>query len=140
CPMNKVKPILAAIVFVALAVFVWQWFFCRFYVDANEMAVIIAKTGDPLPPGQILANPGQKGVQAKVLGEGRHFLDPIRHERKILPVTIIPPGKVGLVTSKVGDDLPPGEFLADENQKGIWRRVLGPGKYRMNPFGYEVQV
>ena len=138
--MNKIKPLLSLLLVLALAYGVWLWFFCRFYVEPNEMAVIIAKTGDAVPPGQILAQKGQKGVQAEVLGEGRHFLDPIRYERTIMPVTFIPPGKVGIVTSKVGDDLPPGEFLADENQKGIWRRVLGPGKYRINPIGYNVEI
>jgi len=47
---------------------------------------------------------------------------------------------VGIITSKVGEELPTGEFLADEHQKGIWRRVLGPGKYRLNPFGYHVEI
>ena len=37
---------------------------------------------------------------------------------------IIPPGKIGVVTSKVGKELPEGEFLADAGQKGIWRTVL----------------
>ncbi len=118
----------------------WEWGFCRFYVDPNEMAVITAKSGDSLPEGQILARKGQKGVQEDVLGEGRHFLNPIMFERSILPVTIIPPGKVGIVTSKIGNDLPEGEFLANPGQKGIWRHVLGPGKYRMNPFGYTIDV
>lgn len=138
--MNKIKPLLSLIVVLAIAYGCWLWFFCRFYVRPNEMAVIIAKTGDDLPAGQILAQKGQKGVQAEVLGEGRHFLDPIRYERTIMPVTMIPPGKVGVVTSKVGDNLPPGEFLADANQKGIWRRVLGPGKYRFNPIGYNIEI
>ena len=138
--MKTVKPLLMLVVVVAVAWGAWMWFFCRFYAGPNEMAVIIAKTGDALPPGQILAAEGQKGVQAIVLGEGRHFRDPIRFERQIRPAVIIPPGKVGVVTSKVGDDLPPGEFLADEHQKGIWRRVLGPGKYRMNPVGYDIQI
>ena len=118
----------------------WQWGFCRFYVDPNEMAVITAKDGDPLPPGQILARKGQKGVQEEVLGEGRHFLNPIMFEREIMSVVIIPPGKVGIVTSKVGKDLPEGEFLAAPGEKGIWRTVLGPGKYRMNPIGYKIDV
>lgn len=138
--MKKIKPLLSILAAVAIAYGFWLWFFCRFYVRPNEMAVIIAKTGDDLPPGQILAARGQKGVQAEVLGEGRHFLDPIRYERQIMPVVMIPPGKVGVVTSKVGDDLPPGEFLADEHQKGIWRRVLGPGKYRLNPIGYNITI
>jgi regulator of protease activity HflC (stomatin/prohibitin superfamily) len=118
----------------------WQWFFCRFYVEPNTMAVIIAKDGKDLPPGQILAKKGQKGIQEEVLGEGRHFLNPILFECKFYPVIQIPAGKVGTVTSKVGNDLPPGEFLAKPGQKGVWKQVLGPGKYRMNPIGYFVEI
>jgi hypothetical protein len=29
----------------------------------DHMAVITAKTGKPLPPGQLLAQPGQQGIQ-----------------------------------------------------------------------------
>lgn len=119
---------------------IWEWGFCRFYIEPNEMAVITAKDGDPLPPGEILARKGQKGIQKDVLGEGRHFLNPIMYERTILPVTVIPAGKVGVITSKVGKELPEGEFLAVAGQKGIWRNVLGPGKYRLNPFGYTIDV
>jgi len=118
----------------------WQWGFCRFYVDPGEMAIITAKTGDPLDPGQILAKDNQKGVREKVLGEGRHFLNPIFFEHEIRKVITIPAGKIGIVTSKVGKDLPNGEFLADPGQKGIWRKVLGPGKYRLNPVGYNIDV
>lgn len=120
--------------------FVWQWGFCRFYVGPQEMAVITAKVGDELPPGEILAKKGQMGIQDEVLGEGRHFLNPYMYERVILPVITIAPGKIGVVTAKVGIDLPPGEFLATEKQKGIWRRILGPGTYRLNPFGYEITI
>jgi len=137
---NSVKIVLLAIVVLGLPWFIWQWGFCRFYVEPDEMAVITAKTGAELPPGQILAKKGQRGIQEDVLGEGRHFLNPWFYERDIRPVVVIPPGKVGVVTSKVGDDLPEGEFLAEPGQKGIWRRVLGPGKYRMNPAGYQVDV
>ncbi|MFA6173296.1 MAG: SPFH domain-containing protein [Kiritimatiellales bacterium] len=130
-------PVLALIIGYGL---IWQWGFCRFYVRPNYMAVIIAKNGKPLPPGQILAEAGQQGIRRETLGEGRHFLDPVAYERKIVPVTIIPPGKIGVVTSKVGTELPPGEFLADSGQKGIWRTVLGPGKYRLNPYGYKIDI
>lgn len=126
----------------ALAVLwgVWQWFFCRFYVGPDQMAIITAKIGEPLPPGQILAKDGQKGVREDVLGEGRYFLNPYLYERSIMPVIRITPGKVGMVTSKVGEPLPQGEFLADAGQRGVWRRVLGPGKYRLNPVGYTVEI
>ncbi len=118
----------------------WQWGFCRFYVPVNYMAILIAKTGKALEPGQILARKGQRGVLEDVLAEGRHFRNPFFYEWKIVPSILIPPGKVGVVTSKVGQDLIQGGFLADEGQKGILRRVLGPGKYRLNPEGYSVDV
>lgn len=132
--------IAAIVVSAAIGWGVWQWFFCRFYVGPDQMAVVTAKSGDPLAPGQILAKPGQRGVREDVLGEGRHFLDPFFHDIEILPTVMIPPGKIGVVTSKGGADLPQGVFLAEKGQKGIWREVLGPGKYRMNPAGYHIDV
>ncbi|HWL51416.1 MAG TPA: SPFH domain-containing protein [Chthoniobacteraceae bacterium] len=118
----------------------WQWFFCRFYVPPGQLAIVIAKNGDPLPPGEILAREGQRGVQERVLAEGRHFLNPVAYEYKLYPATHIPAGKVGVVTSKVGKELPPGEFIAKAGEKGIWGSVLGPGKYRLNPVGYEINI
>ncbi|MFC1497708.1 SPFH domain-containing protein [Verrucomicrobiota bacterium] len=118
----------------------WTWGFCRFYVEPNEMAIITAKIGKPLPADQILADDNQKGIRKKVLGEGRHFLNPIFYAHEIRSVITILPGKIGIVTSKVGRELPSGEFLADQGQKGIWRRVLGPGKYRINTYGYSIEM
>lgn len=137
---STVKMVLVAVLAIVGTWVLWQWGFCRFYVGPDQMAVITAKTGDVLPPGQILAKEGQKGIREEVLGEGRHFLNPVLYERSIRSVVIIPPGKVGVVTSKVGDPLPEGEFLAERGQKGIWRNVLGPGKYRMNPVGYKIDI
>ncbi|MDI6774759.1 MAG: SPFH domain-containing protein [Verrucomicrobiota bacterium] len=128
------------VLMLALAWLVWEWGFCRFYVPPDHMAIITAKSGDQLPAGQILAKRGQKGVWEDVLGEGRHFLNPILYNHLIVPVTVIPPGRVGIVTSKVGKNLPPGEFLANDDQKGIWRRALGPGKYRLNSVGYKIDI
>jgi hypothetical protein len=138
------KSLLGIIPLMVLVIFglwlVWEWGFCRFYVPVDHMAVIISKAGKALEPGQILARKDQQGVQEEVLGEGRHFLNPYFYEHKIEPVMSIPFGKVGLVTAKVGRDLPQGEFLANPGQKGIWRGVLGPGKYRLNPVGYQIDV
>ena len=125
---------------IAFCWFVWMWGFCRFYVAPDHMAVISAKIGKSLPPGQILAQEGQKGIREDVLGEGRHFRNPFLYEHEIQSVAVIPPGKVGIVTSKVGGALPEGEFLAGTGQKGIWRGILGPGKYRLNSYGYRVDI
>jgi hypothetical protein len=138
--MSKILPVLTVVGILLVGWLVWEWGFCRFYVPQNHMAILVSKTGKPLDPGQILAKKGQRGIQEEVLGEGRHFRNPFFYEWKILPMTIIPPGKIGIVTSKVGTDLPHGEFLADEGQKGIWRKVLGPGKHRINPQGYVIDM
>ncbi len=117
---------------------VWEWCFCRFYVPPGFMAVIIAKEGKPLPAGQILAQRGQKGVWEEVLGEGRHFLNPYVYSWSIEPIREIRSGHVGIVTSKIGKELLQGEFLANPGEKGVLRGVLGPGRYRMNPKGFEI--
>lgn len=132
--------LLALIVLLVASVFVWYWGFCRFYVDVGEMAIVTAKEGQELAPGQILAKPGQKGIWEEPLGEGRHFLNPVLFDWKIAPALTIPAGKVGVITAKGGTELPEGEFLADPGQKGIWRRVLGPGTYRLNPEGYNITL
>jgi hypothetical protein len=119
--------------------FVWN--FCRIYVPAGQMAIVTAKTGKPLPPGRILAEPGEKGVQRVPLAEGRHFLNPINNDWRIVPVITIPAGNIGIVTSKTGKELAAGEILApDDESKGVWRRVLGPGTYRLNPEGYDINI
>ncbi|MFZ1643044.1 MAG: SPFH domain-containing protein [Candidatus Contendobacter sp.] len=138
--MSKLGVVVGVAVALAGGWLVWQWGFCRFYVAPGFMAVVNAKSGEPLPSGQILAKPGQQGIQEQVLGEGRHFLNPWLYEHHIVPIITIPAGKIGVVTSKVGAELPPGEFLAEPGQKGIWRGVLGPGKHRLNPYGYQVDI
>ncbi len=128
-------PIFALLFFCALFV----WTFCRIPVPAGYMAIVTAKTGKPLPPGQILAGPGEKGVQRDPLPEGRHFRDPVNNDWRLVPVLSIPVGKVGVVTSKGGKELPPNQILTtDTATKGVWKDVLGPGTYRLNPEGYQV--
>jgi len=117
------------------------WTFCRIQISPGYMAILTAKVGAPLPANEILAAPGQKGVQRDPLPEGRHFRNPINFAWEIVKAINIPVGKIGVVTSKVGKELPPGEILAaDHGCKGIWKDVLGPGLYRLNPQGYEVTL
>ncbi|MEI7901368.1 MAG: SPFH domain-containing protein [bacterium] len=139
--MKPLSVILLPVVILAALSGIFVWTFCRIPVPAGYMAIVTAKRGAPLPPGQILAEIGQKGVRREPLPEGRHFLDPVNHDWRIVPVTAIPVGKVGVVTSKVGNELPPGEILAAESaSKGVWKDVLGPGTYRFNPEGYQITL
>ncbi|MBI1337717.1 MAG: hypothetical protein GC164_12250 [Phycisphaera sp.] len=128
------------VVICAILYAVWLWGFCRFYVPPDHMAIVIARTGSPLPADRILAKTGEIGIREQVLGEGRHFLNPWLYDHEIMDLIEVPSGKVGIVTSKVGSALPVGEFLADAGQKGIQRQVLGPGKYRLNPYGYRIDM
>ena len=133
--------LIAAAALFVLGSFAFVWVFCRVYVGPGEMAIVTSKTGDELPPGAILAEPGQKGVQRIPLGEGRHFLNPVTHDWRIVAAITSPAGSVGVVTSKNGRELAPGEILApDRDSKGVWKDVLGPGRYRLNPEGYDVKV
>lgn len=133
--------IVSAVAVIALGVFSYYWLLCRFYVQPGCMAVVTAKTGKTPAAGTILVEKGEKGIWREVLSEGRHFLDPVKYEVKICKAVDIPLGKVGIVTSKVGRELAPGEVIApDRNSKGIWRDVLGPGVYRLNPEGYSVEI
>lgn len=143
--MNDVRRftgiLLGAVLGLAIFVLGFVWCCCRVYVPAGMMAIVTAKTGDPLPAGAILAEAGQKGVQREPLAEGRHFLNPVNNDWRIVPLTTIPAGSIGLVTSKTGRELPSGEILApDRDSKGVWKDVLGPGSYRLNPEGYDVRV
>ena len=133
--------VLGVILVLALAYGAYLWFFCRIYVPAGCMAVVTAKSGTPPKAGTILVEKGEKGIWREVLSEGRHFLDPVLYDVKICQNVEIPLGKVGIVTSKVGKELPPGEIIAaDSSSKGVQREVLGPGVYRLNPEGYQVEI
>jgi regulator of protease activity HflC (stomatin/prohibitin superfamily) len=130
---------IAAIFLVAIAP-MWVWFFCRIEPGPGELAVLTHKTGKDLPSGQILAEPDQKGIQLDVLSEGRYFRNPYSWGWQIWRITDIPAGQLGVQTRLFGKDLPPGEIIASEGTKGIVADVLRPGKYRINPYAYNVEL
>jgi regulator of protease activity HflC (stomatin/prohibitin superfamily) len=69
------------------------WFTFRIYVPEDMCAVLIRKSGTPLPSGQLVATePGQKGILDEVLGPGRYFYNPITWEHEFKPLTVIPSG------------------------------------------------
>jgi hypothetical protein len=127
----------AVLVLIVLLI-TWNSFFS--YVPPGKHLVIISKDGEPLPADQVLAEKGQKGVQREVLGEGWHFIMPIVYTTELEENTVIKPGQVGIVTTLGGKPLPEGRLLAEEGEKGIQRRVLPPGSYRLNRRGYDVKM
>lgn len=144
------------IVFVVGCVFLWgswEWFVNRTYVPEGQSMMLRYK--GPLPlmfwssnkqakPGYF-AEEGEIGILKTLRGPGRHFYNPIFYERTYVDDVIIDTGEVGIVTCKLGESLPDGEFLVDGDignslNKGVLRKVLHPGKFRINPYAYTVKT
>lgn len=140
----------------------WQafrWTICYWYVDEGYSLLLTYK-GPPLPvPGMNLPSapegqlaevnadgkPKQKGILAEMVGPGRHFYNPFFWECQKVPDVVVEPKQVAIVTSRLGKELPVGQFLVDgevgkTDFRGTLRKVLGPGRYRINPKAYDVSI
>lgn len=114
-----------------------------------------------LPPGRIIALPGQKGPQAEILGPGFHFrpLLNVLYDVEQVDVVQIPEGYYGQVTTLDGQPMPDGMFMApvisDDKLssmvdaetfltqggfRGPQETVLKPGAYRINRYLFDVKV
>lgn len=110
-----------------------------------------------LPEGRIIAVNGEAGFQAQTLAPGVYFAKwAWQYAIAFEPFTIIPTGKVGLVMSKDGAELPSGHilarrvpcdayqdaeaFLKNGGQKGRQTALMTPGSYRVNTFLFEVEI
>ncbi len=131
--------IIGAIVLIFLPIWLWYWW--RIEPGAREVAVLIRKTGSDLPSGDVLAlQPGQKGIQLNVLTAGRYFYNPYTWDWKIVPITEIPAGRLGVKIRLYGKEPAPGQILADAESKGILAEILKPGTHLVNPYAYQVQT
>jgi regulator of protease activity HflC (stomatin/prohibitin superfamily) len=127
------------------------WTVNRVYVPEGKSlllrykgALIFTWNNKYAAPGHF-AQEGEIGVRETMPGPGRHFYCPIWWERTLVDDVVVRPGELAIVTSKLGDDLPSGQFLVDGDlgetkSKGILRRTFGPGRYRINPYGYEHSI
>lgn len=128
----------AALVVLVVLLMTWRSFFV--YVPPGFHLITVSKEGKPLQPGQVLAEPGEKGILRPVEGEGWHFVMPIIYATELEKNVDVPAGKVGIVTARGGKPLPAGRLLAEEGEQGIQRRVLTPGTYRLNGHGYDAEL
>ena len=143
-------PIVVLSMMLAIAAFMFHWTIDRIYVPEGQSLQLRYK--GPLIFGQrIQAEPGmwakegQMGILEKMRGPGRHFYCPIWWERKLVDDVVIKPGEIGEVTCKLGKNQEGANFLVDGDighteYKGVLRKVLHPGRYRVNPYGYTVEV
>ena len=131
---------------------VWQWTFCRIEVPAGHSLNERYKGPWPFgsstlaPEGTLVQTAGagrpiQVGILEAMPGSGRHFYSPLEYETHLVKDEVIPPGKIGVLVSKIGKPLPEGTYLVDaKGYRGILRKVLTPGRYRVNTYAYDVKV
>ncbi len=134
----------------------WIWEVERVEVPADTFLVKINLWGQNLPEGEIVApDDSYKGIQRKVLTEGRHFLNPILYTYERHKALHVPKGQCAVLTRKAGAEIPAedkarGVFLAEgefdqfaestPGQRGILRDYLPPGKYYVNPYEYSHEL
>ena len=128
----------------------WQWTVNYVWVDAGESLMLRFKGNLIFTYGQTFASQrfaeGKEcGVKKEMLGPGRHFYCPIWWERTIVKNVVVKSGELAQLTSRLGEDLPAGEFLVEGDpetvtHKGCLRRLLAPGYHRINPYGFDVKI
>lgn len=133
------------------------------YVPENRVGVVVKNVGgQSLPAGKIIATEGEKGPQADILPPGWHaWMWPVIFDVEYAQIVQIESGSVGLLTASDGQPLPTGEIYAPEWEesevkrlaqdaayfltdgggfKGPQSSVLTPGKYRINPKLFSVEI
>ena len=99
-------------------------------IGADELGIIEAIDGEPMPPGRIFApdraqnahnnfqdpiafikQGGVKGIQLRTIAPGSWPIHPYLFRVSVAKTTVIPQGKVGVVTAADGGPLDPGRLL-----------------------------
>ena len=120
----------------------WVFMYCRIEVPSRKIAVLTKKTGAELTNAMEIVpladTENIKGIQEKVLAEGRYFYNPWKWNWDIVDQVEVPENRLGVRIRLYGDNLGYGNLIAaGENQKGIVTDVLRPGRFPLNAIVYE---
>jgi regulator of protease activity HflC (stomatin/prohibitin superfamily) len=157
--MNRARWIargLWAAVIVGVGFGAWQWVVCRTYVPEGQSLLVMYKgsffgKSPSAPEGSFVeldsaGRPMQAGFLEQLRGPGRHFINPLFYKVDRIPDVVIDVGQIGVVTCKLGNETAvAGDFLVEgevgkTKARGVLRKPLGPGRYRINLYGYDVAV
>ncbi|MCV2483419.1 SPFH domain-containing protein [Flavobacterium sp. SH_e] len=142
--------------------FILRVFFGMVMVPEDKIGLVTKKfvlfgTDRSLPDGRIIATKGEAGFQAQTLAPGLYWGMWIwQYSIDMTGFTIIPEGKIGLVLSKDGKEIPTGRILARKvecdnfqdatsflnngGQKGRQTAFITTGSYRINTFLFEIVI
>lgn len=127
--------------------YTWDWRFTDVTtIPAGQLGVVTRLYGKELPPGEIIAPDGHKGIVEEVLRPGKYHINPYAERVEIFDAITIRPGHVGVVAHLAGRDPLHGDipddmknvYIVGEDVKGVQQETRGPGTYYLNPYVYAV--
>ncbi|MHC4125968.1 MAG: SPFH domain-containing protein, partial [Planctomycetota bacterium] len=80
---------------------------------------------------------GYKGPQLSVLSPGRYRINTKLFTITVVPITNVTVGTVMVIKSNVGEVVDTEDRLVEVGQKGVWKKPLTEGKYRLHTKAYE---
>jgi len=125
--------------------FILRVFFGMIIIPEDKIGLVIKKfvlfgKEKSLPDGKIIALNGEAGYQADTLAPGLYWFKWIwQYEIKQEPLTVIPKGRLGIISAKDGQKLPDGTMLArsvDSDNFQNARLFLNNGGKRGRQLGY----
>lgn len=157
--------------------FLWPWQYTvelvKFTtVPDGQVAVIEACDGTPLPDGRVIAcqvlcdnfqdaraflqNGGERGAQMSIIPPGAWRINTLLFTVHLEPMTIIEPGRIGIVEARDGRPLSGGRiigkqvvcdsfqdaqaFISGGGERGPQMTIIPQGKYRINPRLFKVSM
>lgn len=133
-------------------------------IPEGKVGIVTTFEGKPLDTGEIAGKEilghtmfqdgqkfvdgkGYKGLQEQVMLAGTYYINPAFVAVKLVDMTSVPIGYVGVVVAYVGEngrDTSGDSFkhgnIVGKGQKGVWGDPLDPGKYPINPNTHKVEL
>jgi len=124
-------------------------------VPKGKVGVLIAQGGRKLRKDAVLAENdeidektgnlirmGEKGIRMKILEPGTYPVNTKYFTVELHNALDVEPGKVGILTRKIGEPAPPGQILVprESNYRGIIKEVVEPGIQYLHPYVYKWEI
>jgi regulator of protease activity HflC (stomatin/prohibitin superfamily) len=107
-------------------------------VKPGKVGIAIRKFGEPLPPGQVVAEgPNQRGPLPVVLQPGKYpeYSNPYAYDVKHIDPVQVDPGHRGVVTVMAGKQAQaPNQYLVNDGEQGVQRQTEPEGFRYVNPY------